>query len=140
MPRPLTLHIEGDAVGEPLQLVVDHAHELLPMGLAARHQPVPADHRDGAVAVPDLLELRFPLQLRVPGDGAGGFPVGGGAGGYQDLFCPARLGNKRPLGALHPIRGLGCRGVQEGGGGGEKGAKGWLEKQCCSVCHIPRSI
>lgn len=92
-PGPLTLHIEGDAVGEPLQLVVDHAGERLPVRLSARHQPVAADHRHRAVAVADLLELCLPFQLGVPGDGAGGFPVGGGAGGYQDLFCPARLGD-----------------------------------------------
>lgn len=92
-PGPLTLHVEGDAVGEPLQLVVDHAHERLAVRLAAGHQPVPADHRHRAVAVPDLLEFRLPFQFCVPGDRAGGFPVGGGAGGYQDLFCPARLGD-----------------------------------------------
>lgn len=92
-PQPLqcllTLHVEGDAVSEAVQLVVDHTHELLPMGFAARHQAVPADHRDGAIAVPDLLKLCFPFQLGVPGDGAGGLPIGGDASGYQDLFCPA---------------------------------------------------
>lgn len=116
-PQPLqcslTLHVEGDAVREAVQLVVDHTHELLPVGFAARHQTVPADHREGAVAIPDLLKLCFPFELGVPGDGAGGLPVGGDASGYQDLFCPARLGDKRPRGALHPIRGLGCKEVQK---------------------------
>lgn len=126
-PSSLTLHVEGHAVGEALQLVVDHAHELLPVGFAARHQAVAADHRDGAVAVADLLELRFPFELGVPGDGAGGLPVRGGARGHQDLLRPASLGDEGPRGALHPIRGLGCKKCEEGGGG-EKGAKGWLEK------------
>lgn len=84
------------------------------MGLPAWHQPVPADHCDGAIAIPDLLKLRFPFELGVPGDSAGGLPIRGGAGSYQDLFCPARLSNKWPLGALHPICGLGCKELQKG--------------------------
>lgn len=110
------------------------------MGLPARHQPVPADHCDGAIAIPDLLKLRFPFELSVPGDSAGGLPVRGGAGSYQDLFCPARLSNKWPFGALHPICRLGCKEVQKGGGGEEKGTKGWLEKQCYPLGYTPRNI
>lgn len=109
------------------------------MGFPARHQPVPADHCDGAIAIPDLLKLRFPFELGVPGDSAGGLPIRGGAGSYQDLFCPARLSNKWPLGALHPICGLGCKEAQKGGGG-EKGTKGWLEKQCYPLYYNPRAI
>lgn len=108
-PGSLTLHVEGDAVCEAIQLVVDHAHELLPVCLPAGHQPVPADHCDGAIAVPDLLELCFSFQLGVPGDSAGRLPIRRGAGSYQDLFCPASLGNERSLGALHAVRGLGCK-------------------------------
>lgn len=108
-PGSLTLHVEGHAVGEAVQLVIHHAHELLPVSLPARHQPVPADNCDGAIAIPDLLKLCLSFELGVPGDSAGGLPIRGGAGGYQDLFCPARLSNKWPLGALHPIGGLSCK-------------------------------
>lgn len=109
LPGSLTLHVESHAVSEAVQLVIHHAHELLPVSLPARHQPVPADNCDGAIAIPDLLKLCLPFQLGVPGDSAGRLPIRGGAGGYQDLFCPARLSNKWPLGALHPICGLSCK-------------------------------
>lgn len=107
-PRPLTLHADGDALPEAVQVVVDDAGQGLQVGLPARHQAVPADDGHRAVGVPDLLVLGLPLQPRFPGQHAGRLPVGRGAGGHQDFLVPPLLGTKHGLAALDPVGGFGC--------------------------------
>lgn len=79
------MHIENDAVGDPLVAVGDYAGELLPVGLAAGRHDVAAAHRDRAVGVARLLQAELALQLGLPLDDARRLPVGRHAGGHGHL-------------------------------------------------------
>lgn len=57
----LTLHVEGKALPEAVQVIVDDAGQGLPVGFPAGHQAVTADDCHCAVGVPNFLVLGLAL-------------------------------------------------------------------------------